>query len=593
MKYVWLLLAFVMSTTGLAFGVTTIKAADTDWHITRFHSDIAVQPDGTAKITELIGVNFAASKHGIYRDIPYQYNSNGSTVYTNLQIFSVQQDGKDTQYNQTNHNGYTEVKIGDPNKTISGDHQYQIIYTAAGVLQSFKDYDELYWNVTGNLWPVQIDQASATVTIPHQKILQTSCYQGKEDSTDKCQSVSIGSLESRFVATRPLKSGEGLTVAVGFTKGIVPILAVAKPQTTLDELMSAAQKPQWWGIGLISLLVGLAVPIGLWWRRGRDWRWAQPGMLAENQVASTTSGKLPVVVEFTPPANLRPAELALLLHQKVKTLDISSTIIDLASRGYLKITEMPKSWIFGSKDYQLDRTEVPSGGLLDYEQLLLARLFGSKKSIKLSSLKDTFYNDLADVQAKVYQDLVERKLFVANPKTVRNLYLGVGAALAIIAGGLTLWTLIQGIVWPVFVLIGPLVAGIGLMLFSSAMPQRTAAGADLQRRAKGYELFISTAEKYRQQFFEKENLFTEVLPYAMAFGLTHKFANAMQVIGYQPAQPNWYVGQSAFNAVAFGSDMQQMSGAFSSVMTSAPSSSGSGGGGFSGGGFGGGGGGSW
>ena len=39
-----------------------------------------------------------------------------------------------------------------------------IDYTVRNGVRYFDDYDEFYWNVTGNDWPVPIDHASAFVT---------------------------------------------------------------------------------------------------------------------------------------------------------------------------------------------------------------------------------------------------------------------------------------------------------------------------------------------------------------------------------------------------------------------------------------------
>jgi uncharacterized membrane protein len=84
-----------------------------------------------------------------------------------------------------------------------------------------------------------------------------------------------------------------------------------------------------------------------------------------------------------------------------------------------------------------------------------------------------------------------------------------------------------------------------------------------------------------------------VLPYAIVFGLTGKFAQAMKDIGLENPQVHGYYGASVFNAYTFTHTVDNFSNSFSSAAASAPSSSGSGGGGSSGGGFGGGGGGSW
>lgn len=567
-----------------------------DWQINRFHSDISVQPDGRVKIVETLDVDFGSKqKHGILRDIPYEYQSDKDTVFTNIEVWGVTQDGQRAEYETSLSDGYEEIKIGEADATISGQHTYAITYFASGVLREFSDYDELYWNVTGNYWDAPINHATATVKLPRDGILQQACYQGAKGSTDECQSVLLNPKEIRFAATQPLPPGGGLTLSVGYTKGIVPILTVTKPQTPAQKWLSTAVQP----VGLVALtvaaLLGLIAPALLWWRKGRDWWWQQPGLLANDQTAMLRPwGSAPqVVVEYTPPENLRPAEIGLLMEEETSTLDVTATLIDLASRGYVTIKELDKTWLFGSNDYELTRTAQAADGLLGYEALLLKKLFGGKKTVKLSSLKNTFYDDLAEVKDQLRKDVMAKQYFKQDPEKVQNVYRGVAVGIVIVGVLVAMATIQSGQFWLSLVGAAAVAAGVGLLAFSWAMPQRTALGAELYRRSLGYKLFIASAEKHRQQFFEKENLFNQVMPYAILFGLTRKFAQAMKDIGYEPPQPSWYTGHAAFNAAVFSSNMASVSKAFSQTIASAPSSSGSGGGGFSGGGFGGGGGGSW
>jgi uncharacterized membrane protein len=101
---------------------------------------------------------------------------------------------------------------------------------------------------------------------------------------------------------------------------------------------------------------------------------------------------------------------------------------------------------------------------------------------------------------------------------------------------------------------------------------------------------------YRQELFEKYNYFNEILPYAIAFGLTKQWAKA--VADLDITAPNWYTGSGSFNPASFGKSMTHFSRTSASTMTAVKSTSASRGssgfsGGSSGGGFGGGGGGSW
>ncbi|MBP9719398.1 MAG: DUF2207 domain-containing protein, partial [Candidatus Levybacteria bacterium] len=513
----------------------------------------------------------------IYRDIPYVYDQKDGKKYcTQVSVDKVLQDGNNVTYKVYTNGSYDRIQIGNADKTISGKHTYMIAYSVTGVLQNFGTYDEFYWNVTGDQWGVVMNSASARVSVPSTISLlgKTACYKGVEGSLMNCSAVKIDDHIADF-STGLLGSMEGMTIAVAYPTGIVPLLTVERPKTLFEKLMEPAS------ISLFSIVFfgGIFWVVSTWYKQGRDIR--IPGFHET------------MVVEFTPPENLRPAELGILMDERADTLDVTATIIDLTTRGYLTITEIPKKWLFGSTDYELSRTEKESSGLLSYEDMLLHRIFGSVKKKKVSTLKNDFYDDLAKVKENMYTHMMERGVFVDHPEKTRTKYMFIGIFFLVfgvvltILGGANEYALLISFDCAL------IPVGITTVIFSRSMSRRTAKGRELYRRVKGYREFINTAEKYRQRFFEKKNLFQEVLPYAIVFGLTGKFADAMKEIGLKAPTVAGYYGIHPFNAHTFSNDVNAFSNSFSSAAASTPSSSGSGGGGSSGGGFGGGGGGSW
>src|SRR5260370_25771659 len=96
---------------------------------------------------------------------------------------------------------------------------------------------------------------------------------------------------------------------------------------------------------------------------------------------------------------------------------------------------------------------------------------------------------------------------------------------------------------------------------------------------------MTTAEKYRQQFAAKADIFTQLLPYAIVFGCVTLWAKAFEGIDTS-ATNSWYVGPGPFQAALLSSSLQSMNANISSAIAFNPSSgssSGFGGGGFSGG----------
>src|SRR5260221_483344 len=98
-------------------------AADDGWRIDAFRSAIAIGPDGTLAIAETVDVDFAGlQKHGIFRDIPtrYEYDGTHDRLYR-LAVQSVTDaSGHPWTYQVTAGQSMTEIKIGDPNRTVSG-----------------------------------------------------------------------------------------------------------------------------------------------------------------------------------------------------------------------------------------------------------------------------------------------------------------------------------------------------------------------------------------------------------------------------------------------------------------------------------------
>jgi uncharacterized membrane protein len=135
-----------------------------------------------------------------------------------------------------------------------------------------------------------------------------------------------------------------------------------------------------------------------------------------------------------------------------------------------------------------------------------------------------------------------------------------------------------------------------IAFFGYLMPARTATGNAAYIKTLGFKEFISKAEKYRAKWEEKENIFSDYLPYAMVFGVADKWAKAFEGLDKNP--PSWYRGSPGlmWSPLFFASSMTSAASSFGHSLAVAPSSRGGGGfggGGGGGGGFGGGGGGSW
>jgi hypothetical protein len=582
---------------------TSPAAADEGWIVERMRVNIDVRADGTLQFVEQVDVDFRQlQRHGIFRDLRYRLAYDESNVRQyGIQLERVTNGGAPTPVETTREGSLVRFRIGDPDRTLSGRTSYEIRYTVANALNGFADHDELYWNVTGT-WPVAIAATSVVVRMPEDGVQRVACFQGPAGSTEPC-SARFTTREAVFGSTRQLHEGEQMTVVVGMRRGIVP---EPRPELLPNPIFGSTLFDRTPALLASSalLLVGVLGGFGtLWWREGRDRRYVSQYYLTQStkeetrpMFTSETAG-----VEFEPPEKLRPAQMGVLLDERADIRDLTATIVDLAVRGYLRITEVPKEGWFGSQDWRLDQLKEADDTLLAYERKVLEGLFAGASatehsaiaSCKLSSLKKKFYTHLEGIKKALYADAVKRRWFPRNPDTVRKVYFIAGAVTAAISVFLTM---ALGRAWGAGLIGLPVgLAGILLMVFSGAMPRRTATGREMMRRSLGFAKYIKTAETRQHEYAERANIFAEYLPFAIVFKCVDRWARTFRDIAIPASASGWYVGQGQFNASNFSSNLNSFSSTVSSAITSTPGGSGKSGfsGGSSGGGGGGGGGGSW
>ncbi len=604
------LVAVFASTLAVLLATTPAEAGE-DWVIRSFDARYTISEDGLVSVIEDIAVDFGSlERHGIFRDIPveYEFDSESNRLVALLGI-SVDDGIAPVPFEAITGGPNIRIKIGDPDKTISGPQRYRISYTISAALNAFPDHDELYWNVTGNEWPVTIERASAIVTVPSPGIERITCFQGPTGSTDVCTS-SNDELSAEFSSSATLFPGSGLTLVVGLEKGLVqvpPPVLIAPPKDDLEAAVDFFKLTAVTiGLAALTAIALLSALARLWWIAGRDRWYGDMYYIREAPEPETKPlfARETIVVEYQPPEverrgrRLRPAEIGLLLDERADTLDVSATIVDLAVRHYLVIRELDKGGIFGvfkSQDYELESAAKPHDDLLQYEKTLYMALFDGGSTVKLSELKNQFHTDLATVKSDLYEEsTTSLKLFPRNPDAVRTMYRIAGGVMAV-AGAVAAFLL--GSAFGAGLIGVPIVlGGVALVLLAHLMPRRTADGRLLYRRCLGFRKYMVTAEKERQAFAEKANIFHEYLPYAIVYGCVKKWAEAFEGIEGVTRDAGWYQGTHPFAAAHFANSISDFSSSISSVMASTPGGSGSsgfGGGGSSGGGGGGGGGGSW
>ncbi len=535
-----------------------------------FESEILISSDGTIRVREDIEYDFEyAERHGIYRDIPYRYDYGYKRYSIKLEVEDVKDfNGNPYNYNVSRSGGVVNIKIGDPDKTVTGVHGYRIEYTVRGAIAFFEDHDELYWNVTGNEWRVPILKAETRVVFDGniEKDVKALCYTGTSGSKAQNCDYQISPDTVDFAMTQALWAGQGLTIVVGIPKGII------QEPSSSTKLLWLLSDNWYFGLPFLTIFVFSYV----WHSRGRD-----------------PEGKGVITVMYEPPDGLTPAEAGTLADERADILDITSTIIDLAVRGYLKIEEVKTTsfYFFTNRDYKLIKLrDFAAGELKPHEEKVFSGIFKGKENVMVSDLRNKFYKELPPIKKALYREMIDEKYFPTNPENVKGIYKWIG--IIIMFASLFLFSNLL-----LKLSIG--LSGLIILIFSRYMPRKTKRGALVSEELLGFKEFIQRAEKDRIEQLAKDDptLFDRVLPFALVFGLEDRWAEAFKDVYKEP--PSWYSSPyygTTFSPNIFVSDIGRSLSVMNSSLSSTPKRSGGSGfsgGGSSGGGFGGGGGGSW
>ena len=278
-----------------------------EYLIDSYDIDIQVNENNTYDITENITAYFNTYKHGIYRTIPLKnevVRLDGTTEKNRAKVSNVYVNNT---YTTSRENGNYKIKIGSASTTLIGKQTYQIKYTYNIGKDKIKDYDELYFNIIGDEWDTVIGNITFKITMPKEfdasKLGFSSGKYGSLANSLIDYKVNGNTITGEYSGI--LNSGEALTVRMELTEGY---FVNASVYTMIDYLYI--------GIPMALLLVSII----LWYLFGKD-----------DIVIDT--------VEFYPPEGFNSLEIGYLYKGKAETKDVTSLLIYLANKGYLKIEE--------------------------------------------------------------------------------------------------------------------------------------------------------------------------------------------------------------------------------------------------------------
>ncbi len=543
--------------------------------INLFDVAIKVERDGDIVVTETINVRAEGNeiRRGIFRDLPRFYEQDGTRLHYEYDVLNVQRDDRREDYEtETEGNAY-RIIIGNEDVFLdNGDHTYVIRYRVKNQVRYFEDHDEFYWNVTGNYWNFAIAQATAIVTLPPgARITETNVYSGASGATGADFTYAQQGDRHVFNTTRPLGSGEGLTISISFEKGLI------------DPPSQGDLTAIWWQRnGALTILV--ASIGGLFWflyqafvRVGRD------------------PPKGPVFPRYDAPSGYSPAAVHYIYYRAVNGhRALIATLMQLAVKGRITVDASDK------KKTELTRSvSTPNAPDLAPEDLALETgMFSGANAKTLGGDYDpTFtsaYTTFTAALGKKYGDSYFRW----------NIgYIIAALAFSILAFAIAATQINE---WSLAMTIGLIALTALNVVFMYLMPAPTAKGQQLRTEIEGFRLYMETAEKLQLNAVTPGSAapppmtterYEKFLPYAVALDVEKPWTKHFEKLIPQEAStyhPTWAgIGASQSFASMSNSMVSNISSGVSSSLPQSSSSSGGGGGGSSGGGGGGGGGGGW
>lgn len=509
---------------GLTFvSVQTVQAVSADEKIKSFDTNILITKDNKAQINETIVYDFGStSHHGIYRDIPIDYNDKTNTYYlTSSYQTTTDENGQEVQAEVSEIDGNQRIRLGDPDRTITGVHTYRISYTLYPIITKKDGKPFLNLDVVGEGWQVPIERASAKVSLiaPDSEMSNIAWFttRGRTEVQQEPSNSTNFSVEG-------LNPYRGVTINATLPDGYVSKYL----EPNQKRPMSAGD------IALMALFVAIPL-IGAAVALVFLMRWLKARAKRKAQI---------VVAQYDPPSNLSPAEIGHLEDDSSDMAEITATLISFAVRGYLKITQTKKTGvggIFGGNDYTLTSLK-PSDGLLSSEAGLFSTLFQKGTTVKLNDLdKSAMASEITSFKAATKKSLEEKGFYAKDGGILQKGNLtDVGAQQ---------WALVDG-----------------FKLFLNVVEKD---------RLK----FTDAPEKTPERF-------SKLLPFAVALGVEKQWAKQFEGIDVTQSTNGWYNGgnMAAFSAASLTSDLNSGFSSAVASNSSVSSSGGSSGGGFGGGG---------
>ena len=587
---------------------------------------------------------------GIYREYPENFFALGKSYQSPYEIIAVTRDGKPEPFWTERRDGVLKLFTGardnrPENYLPKGKAEYQITWRSKQHVRRFSQFDELYYNATGNEWSFPIESATVTVNLPEAvQIKQSASYIGRSGSRESGELTEINPQTIQAASMRPLRAREGLTIAVGFTPQIIK--NVGYKASLADEQQNAILErlPGFFPVyalpHLLALICMLMIYVWAWFRYGKRHslgvvkpEFKQPDSLVVGKAAAAYFGyefdaKRVISATFVELAAMGLVELDMenisltKMGEKAHHTKISDPELMTFFRAFwafdqktgrfahkkLALNKLPGTCVSATSKYI---AALRRDGVKQYEKTIWPIFLGlGFGALALFIYPSPHVGKVATVVllmvSIMYVPLLNAMISNFKEKEYSAvIFLGVFAAILTVGFVSKMPYSMAGMA-PDIGMYGFTLTGIPLVILpvitTHLLRRPKESTVPMLRYLEGLKLYINIADKERYQVMTPE-VFEKHLPYAILFELDGKWFAEFRK-NYQYYRPEWFKGQE-FSALSMGMATGALSRGISSRASSGSSgrgsgrssgggfgsSSGSRGGGSSGGGSGGGGGG--
>ncbi|WP_185975613.1 DUF2207 family protein [Tessaracoccus rhinocerotis] len=483
-----------------------------------YEFDGQLGPDGILKATETITFGDAAPDRLTQRlALRAPIDDTRSFVY---EITGVQATigGAAADAEVTEDGDYLVVAL---DTSDAGNQPITISYEVSGATRSDQgatgELTIFSWRALQGL-SVEVAEVSGTIRVGAVVEL-IDCLAGPPGAVVKCELYAAGTHDAPLPTFKSFERGIGeqVTITVGVAGSAVAATDVVHEDWSLNRAFAITPLTILTALG--ALLLGALALYLLHRRTGVD---------------ASHDGEFAPVATFRPVGDgesvfeihdgVRPGHVGTVADERVDPVDVTATLLDLAVRGHLLITELPHDQ-HGLLDWKLSRTETGGDELAAFETQILDAIAPIGGETLVSTLPATLSPVIGNIQSALYDDVVQRGWFESRPDSTRNNWRRIGiigvVAAAVAAGLLIVFTQF-GFLGLVLVLLA-----LALLWVADRMPRRTKKGAKLVSGLGALSSLLTTHPTDNMPSGRELPEISRLLPYAVVLGGKGRWLEAM------------------------------------------------------------------